>query len=283
MKNLGNDYRIKKILNNNVLIASRSSYPEVVLIGKGIGFGKKIGDEISAATAEKLFTLVKKEEQEQYKQLLFQVDEPFVAFMHDVISYIEEHFQTTLNEHIHIALTDHIAFSIKRIKQGLDLRNPFLIETQTLYPKEYEVAEQVVKKINDQFNLSMPVGEVGFIALHIHSALTDRKISDINVHSQLINQLVKMVEDQLEINIPRNSVDYLRLVRHLRHTIDRVVAGEQVAEPKKLAEMLKTEYPLCYNVSWKMIKVMQKTLNMRVFDAESVYLTLHLQRLYKLE
>lgn len=32
---------VKKVLNNNVLIVFYYKYSEVVLIGKGIGFGKK--------------------------------------------------------------------------------------------------------------------------------------------------------------------------------------------------------------------------------------------------
>ena len=35
-------YLIKKALNNNVLIATDVSGNEVVLIGRGIGFGKKV-------------------------------------------------------------------------------------------------------------------------------------------------------------------------------------------------------------------------------------------------
>ena len=43
--------------------------------------------------------------------------------------------------------------------------------------------------------------------------------------------------------------------------------------------MLKTEYPVCYNLAWKMIKVIQQTLQMEIYEAEAVYLTLHLQRI----
>ncbi|MDF9298644.1 CAT RNA binding domain-containing protein, partial [Geobacillus stearothermophilus] len=34
-------FRVEKALNNNVLIAFHPEYGEVVLLGKGIGFGKK--------------------------------------------------------------------------------------------------------------------------------------------------------------------------------------------------------------------------------------------------
>jgi len=36
-------FKVKKVLNNNVLIAGHDTFQEVVLIGKGIGFGKKRG------------------------------------------------------------------------------------------------------------------------------------------------------------------------------------------------------------------------------------------------
>jgi transcriptional antiterminator len=60
-----------------------------------------------------------------------------------------------------------------------------------------------------------------------------------------------------------------------------VVKGEKVDEPEKINSLLKLEYPVCYNLSWKLIKVMQQFLKMKVFDAEAVYLTMHLQRLQK--
>jgi transcriptional antiterminator len=88
-----------------------------------------------------------------------------------------------------------------------------------------------------------------------------------------------MVEGQFEIAIDKEGIDYVRLVRHLRFAIDRVLKGEKVEEPEKIASLLKEEYPVCYNLSWKLIKVMQQTLKMKVFDAEAVYLTMHLQRL----
>ena len=55
--------------------------------------------------------------------------------------------------------------------------------------------------------------------------------------------------------------------------------GEDTGEEIKLAKMLKQEYPLCYNLAWKLIKVMQKHLNTTVDESEAIYLTIHLQRL----
>ncbi|MBA2877768.1 glucose PTS transporter transcription antiterminator GlcT [Anoxybacillus ayderensis] len=272
-------FRIEKILNNNVLIASHRTYDEVVLIGKGIGFGKKKGDVIEQKDVEKWFILKNEREQEQYKKLLPHVDEEFIGLMNDIIYHIRKRTNSPLNEHIHVALTDHILFAMKRLEQGMDIKNPFLVETKSLYPLEYDVATEVVNMLNDRLHIQLPEGEIGFIALHIHSALTNHQLSEVNQHSQLISRLVSIVEEQLDIRIDRESIHYLRFVRHLRYAIERVKKGEKIEEPKKLSNILKETYPLCYNLSWKLIKIMQQTLQLPVDEAEAVYLTLHLQRL----
>jgi transcriptional antiterminator len=262
-----------------VLIAEHDSYEEVVLIGKGIGFGKKRGDMMQEDSYEKMFVLTNQKEQEQFKMLLPFVDEDMIEVVSDVIHFIAERVKLPLNEHIHIALIDHITFAIKRLQKGMDIKNPFLIETKTLYPNEFLVAEEVIHMINDRLKVNLPEGEIGFIALHIHSAITNKPIADVNQFSQLINQLVGVIEDSMKIKVNHESVNYLRLVRHLRYTIERVLSGETVEEPEKFTLLLKKEYPLCYNTSWKMIKVMHQFLKKPVYEAEAVYLTLHLYRL----
>jgi transcriptional antiterminator len=129
--------------------------------------------------------------------------------------------------------------------------------------------------MKEKTGISLSEMEIGFIALHIHSGITNKTLSEVNKHSRLVSDLVEMVEEQFDIEIDKNSIDYKRLVRHPRYAIERVVLGEKVAEPGKITSLLKEEYPVCYNLLWKLIKVMQQTLKKNVFDAEAVYLTLH--------
>lgn len=272
-------FKIKKILNNNVLIALDDSRKEVVLIGKGIGFKRQTGSIIKQSEVEKLFVLRDQSEQEQFKKLLPHVEEDLLKIIISSIELIRERTETFLNEHIHVALTDHLVFAVNRLMRGMAISNPFLLETKALYPYEYEVAKEVVELINNRAHIYLPEGEIGFIALHIHSAMVNRNVHEINAHSQMIGKLIHLIESQFDIEIDRESIDYMRLVRHLRYTVERVVRGERVEEPEKIALLLKEEYPLCYNLSWKLIKIMQQTLKKPVFDAEAVYLTMHLQRI----
>ncbi|MEN2768557.1 glucose PTS transporter transcription antiterminator GlcT [Ornithinibacillus xuwenensis] len=272
-------YSVIKALNNNVIIALDKEKEEVVLIGKGIGFNKKRNDLIQENTIEKLFVLRNKKEQESYLKLLPNIDESTLEAIITAIELIKRRSNTILNENVHVALTDHILFAITRLMRGMQIKNPFLTETKVLYPFEYEIAAEVVDFINHSLQIQLPEGEVGFIALHVHSAITEKSVSELSTYSNLLAQLVDTIEEQLMITIDREGIDYSRLIRHIRYTIERVQKDEKMDEPMKLAILLKSEYPVCYNLAWKLIKIMQQTLKKPVYDAEAVYLTMHLQRL----
>lgn len=273
------DLTVQKALNNNVIIATHPTYQEVVLIGKGIGFNKKKGDTVSFDSADKTFLLKGQQEKEQYMQLLTHIDPNIISFMNDMLVYIEERMDQRLNEYIHIALTDHIAFAINRVNKEIQFNNPFLFEIESLYPKEFQIASEVVQKVKEELDVDFPRGEIGFIALHIHSAVTDRSVRDLRKNHTLISQMITVIEDHLEINLQKGNADYNRLIQHLHRAIDRVYQGEKLGKQKSLENVLKQTYPLCYNLAWKLIKVMQKQLNRPVDETEVLYLTIHLQRL----
>ncbi len=270
--------QVAKVLNNNVIIADHPQYEEVVVIGKGIGFNRKASDHIPLDVVEKMFILTNQQEQEQYKQLATQIDERIIEVINEIIHYINKESKTPLNEHIHIALTDHIAFAIKRAEQGMTVQNPFLYETREMYPAEYRLAEHALDIINKRLGISLEEDEIGFVALHIYSALTDQHITEIKSHSRLIADMIKVVEDSLHLKIAGDSLDYSRLLTHLRFAIERIRRGEKVAATHRLEEMLKSEYPEVYSLAWKLTKMMEKRLRRPVYAAEVSYLTMHLQR-----
>lgn len=271
--------KVAKVLNNNVIIAKHPEHDEVVIIGKGIGFNRKSEDLIPLSAVEKMFILTKPEEQEQYKQLVPQIDEPLIEVMNEIIHYAAKSGRGSLNEHIHIALTDHIAFAIKRHAQGIVIHNPFLYETRELYPEEYQMAEYAVQTIKKRLGIDLGEDEVGFIALHFHGALTNQHISEVRKYSELVSDLVQMVEDKLEYSIPRDSLDYSRLITHLRFALERIRRGEALEESGSLDSLLKREYPDMYALGEELTELMEKRLNKPIYAAEVGYLSIHLQRL----
>ncbi|ASA19983.1 glucose PTS transporter transcription antiterminator GlcT [Paenibacillus donghaensis] len=270
---------VAKVLNNNVIIADHPQYSEVVVIGKGIGFNRKTRDRINLSSVEKMFILRSQEEQEQYKQLVPQVDEKLIEVVQEIVLHIMQSSRQQLNEHIHIALTDHLSFAIRRNEQNIAIHNPFLYETREIYPEEYQLAEYAIARINEVMGANLPGDEIGFVALHIVSAISNRHISEVKQHSELIGDLVGLVENILEYRIPRDSLDYSRLVTHLRFVLERLRRGEAVRETSSLDGLMKREYPEMYTLAWKITKVIEKRMRIPVYPAEVSYLTIHLQRL----
>ncbi|MNJ26211.1 glucose PTS transporter transcription antiterminator GlcT [Paenibacillus bouchesdurhonensis] len=270
---------VAKALNNNVIIANHPGHGEVVVIGKGIGFNRKQGDSIPLGAVEKMFILTNQQEQEQYKQLVPQIDENLIEVIGEIIMYISQKTGKELNEHIHIALTDHISFAIKRAEQDIAIHNPFLFETREIYPMEYELAEYAIELIHDKLGIDLGQDEIGFVALHINSAMTNRHVSEVREHTQLIADLVGIVEEELKLRILRHSLDYSRLLTHLRFAIERVRRGDKVAVVEKLEALLSQEYPALYQLAGRLTKVMEERLDRPVYQAEISYLTMHLHRL----
>ncbi|MBA9086952.1 transcriptional antiterminator [Fontibacillus solani] len=271
--------KVAKVLNNNVIIADHPEYGEVVVIGKGIGFNRKVGDTIPLESVEKMFLLKNQQEQEQYKQLIPQVDEKLIEIIGEIVLYIAKQTKSELNEHIHIALTDHLAFAIKRVEQDLLLHNPFLFETKEIYPEEFEMAKYAVDLIYQKLGVDLGEDEVGFVALHINSALTNRHVSEVREHTQLIADLIALIEQELKFTILRSSLDYSRLLTHLRFAIERIRRGEEATEKSKLDALLKQEYPVLYKLAGKLTQVMEERLQKVIYPAEVSYLTMHLHRI----
>ncbi|GGI42038.1 glucose PTS transporter transcription antiterminator GlcT [Mammaliicoccus stepanovicii] len=269
-------YVIEKTLNNNVLVANYYE-KEVILIGKGISFGKKQGDVINTDLIEKIYLLESERDKDKYRQLLDDTNEYVFNAVLEVVNGIDRQLGGSVSEKTLISLTDHIIFAIKRIKEDIHVHNPFLKETELLYPREYKIAETAVKALNEKLDLQFIESEAGFIALHIHSAEVNHTIHDIYNIKEIIQNAIIIIEEDLEVTIDKNSINYSRFVRHLHFAIQRVLADERIPDATNIETLLKAQYPLCYNISIKIVKMMQSQLKKPIYQSELAYLTMHIQ------
>ena len=273
-------YIIKKIFNNNVILAENiSTKNELIFIGNGIGFSKSSGNGFlkSELNIDKEFAPIDGEKRENYIQLLEEVDSEVIGITEEIIAMASAELNEDLDQHIRIGLADHIAFSLKRIRDGIEVANPFLVETRTLYNEEYSVAEKAVAMIADRFDLEIPESEVGFITLHIHGARNERGISKTLQNTSLIKELVTKVETELGKKLAYDSLNYARLVNHLRFALERIETG--VSNPNPLLENIKENFDFSFKIAQKLVKIIEEKFDCQVPESEKGYLALHLHRL----
>ncbi|MFX0560877.1 PRD domain-containing protein [Tepidibacillus infernus] len=280
--NEGKSYLVKRTLNNNTVLAVDEFQKEVVLLGKGIGFNRKKGEWIPYdSSIEKIFVLSSDNNRETMLRIFTETEEEIIHAINDYIQYIEDRLEVKLTEQFLVSFIDHISFAIKRLKQGIQIQNPFLHEVRSLYPEEYALAQDGVNMLSKLLKMEIPDDEIGFITLHLHSAKTKQSVSKMNQFSSLIGKLIQVIENELEIKIDRDSIDYARLITHLRFAIERTERNQFLDQDHPLTTLLRKEYPICYNLSWQLVKIMQNELKAQIPEAEVSYLTLHIERIYQ--
>ncbi|MBE6072462.1 MAG: PRD domain-containing protein [Clostridium butyricum] len=273
---LHRDEVIGKVFNNNIVLVN-SQNEEKILFAKGIGFGKKVGSVITAGTEiDKVFSIENQENINNFKDMIRKIDSEFLAICEEGIYEISNQLSCELNERIHISLIDHLFVAVERLKNEKEVENPFLIETQTLYPREYALAQMMASLIGDYCNIKIPEGEIGFITLHIHSAINDGKISNTVKNTYLSSKIVEYVEEELNIKIDRKSLDYARFCTHIKFAIQRIIENNTVNN--ELANVIKETYKESYSVSEKICEIIEEELKLKVSEDEIAFLTIHIER-----
>lgn len=280
-KSTAKSYEVSKAFNNNIVLVNDEE-KEVILFAKGIGFNYKKGAIIPKGTkVDKIFIIQEESNIINFRRVIDNNDEKFIAFCEELILSISTAFNSELNENIHIGLIDHISFAIKRMKNGEVIRNPFLVEIETLYPKEFELATLMVRKLEKFTGVNIVDDEIGFIAMHIHSARTTGKVSHTIKYTYIANTAVEYIEDMLDIEVDRTSLSYARFIGHLRFAIERLLNNRPIKND--LLYIIKVKYKSSYNVAKEIAKAINEDFGLDVTEDEIGYLALHVERIRKEE
>ena len=265
-----------KVFNNNIVLVNSESN-EKILFAKGIGFAKKPGEIIKKGTiVDKIFTIEKNENRMNFNNMIEIVENDFLAVCEEGIYEISKEINKELNENIHIALIDHLQFAVRRMKSKEIIENPFLVEIETLYPKEFSLAKMVGKKVSDYCKVEIPDGEIAFIALHIHSAINDGDVSNTLRRNYLGSTIVEHVESKLNIKIDKKSLDYARFLTHIKFALQRILENRHVDNP--LGEIIRNTYNESYLIAEEVASIIGQELKVKVKEDEVTFLTIHIER-----
>ena len=147
---------IEKVINNNIVSAFDETGREVVVMGRGIGFGNRPGAKIPEDKIEKIFRIESGSVADQFKELLAGVPLEHAKISSDIISYAKGALKLKLNQSIYVTLTDHINFAIARCAKGINLENALLWEIKRFYPQEYELGKYAITQIKERLKVELP-------------------------------------------------------------------------------------------------------------------------------
>ena len=196
------NYRVAKILNSNAVLAKDDEENQVVLMSKGIGFGKRVGERLhDDGEDRKIFYIhddsVNSAKLKQIDSQVQQVEE----VTREIVEVARERLHID-NSKLYGALLDHITFAVECLHMGLPIDNPFCGEIAILYSQEYEIAQIAAEIIKERIGVEIGDGETGFIALHLYSARKNRHIraamKSTRVYSEILNMVGKTIGKELD-------------------------------------------------------------------------------------
>ena len=271
---------VEKVINNNIVSAYDETGREVVVMGRGIGFGVRAGAVIDNSKIEKVFRINSQGVAEQFKELLANMPLEHAQISNDIISYAKSTLKLKLNQSIYVTLTDHINFAIERYQKGINLENALLWEIKRFYPQEYGLGRYAIDLIRERLHVSLPEDEAGFIALHFVNAEYGTDIRDALHFPNQMKDILDIVTRELGIRLDEGSLHYERFITHVKFLLQRVYRKELLPdEESELAEMMKKKYPKEYACSEKIADYIEEAAGCRLSAEEIMYLSIHIRRI----
>lgn len=272
--------KVTKIINNNIVCSLDDTGNEIIVMGRGLGFGKKVGQEVEESKVEKVFRMESSAHLEQLKRLLENLPLEYVQVSNEIISFAKKNLNMELSQNIYLTLTDHIGFAIERNKEGVHFSNALLAEVKRFYPEEFQVGVRGLELIKDKTGIMLPEDEAASIALHLVTAEFNIKVRDSFAITEMIEEIMSVINSHIK-TIKEDTLYKDRLVTELRFLAYRLLLmpPEQVQRDDVFYELVKRYCSGEYSLVEEIEKVISKKYSCQMTEEEKIYLTLNIKRI----
>ena len=272
---------IETILNNNVVLTSNDKNEEIVVMGKGIAFKKRVGDKVSKSAIDKIYTLSDKDTLSKFEQLLADIPMEYMSLSDDIINKAKVTLGKKLDDNIYISLTDHIHTAIERFKEDITVKNAVLWDIRRFYKEEFAIGMKSLDLIEEKFKVRLPDDEAGFIALHIVNAEKDQDIKVIYKITKIMQEISNIVKYYFGISFDEESVYYYRFITHLKFFSERLINEKAYTgeEDDGLLDVIKVKYKNSYECVEKISRFIEEQYNYVLANEEKLYLTIHIEKI----
>ena len=276
--------KIVKPLNNSSLLCVDDDGQECVIMGRGIGFGRKPGEDIDPAIAEQTFLPALPGEGHQLANQIADLPLDIVAVAATIVELgasdpLQSSDQAAVQSHV-LALADHLTFALERHRDGMELTYPLRWEVTQLYPRELALGHQALEQVEAATGVRLPDDEAVAIAMHfVNAQFSGGDYSATARMTEQINRVLQVVSSALDTEVDPESMDVARFVTHLRYLFVRIAEGRQVSGPADgISASIQQGAPRWYRVA-EHVRTTLAVEGVTITDNEVAYLALHVARL----
>lgn len=273
-------YQIKKVLNSSVVLVEDDAQAEFVLLGKGIGFGKKPGQEVGEESVSQVFIPADDAKIQEFVQSIGTVDPAYIEIVNQLIKKAEEQLQLKLTPTSYFALVDHLQFAVARFYDNMMFTNKVSWEIKTYYRQEYQLGELGVKLLNEHFAIEIPEDEAANIAFHFINAQMNAKSFKGMEAAKLTGDIVNLVGYSLGVDIVNQNIHYTRLVTHIKFFVERFFQDQMLdSKDAEMFEYVSNRYPKALAVAYQVNEFVKKKYQKAMTNDELLYLAIHFNRI----
>lgn len=273
--------KIARVLNNNVVVVLDEQQREQVVMGRGLAFKKRVGEELDEDKIEKVFSLQNDEMVRHLGELLSQIPLEVMTTCDRIITLATQRLGR-LQESLYITLTDHCWFAIERHHKGVEIKNVLLWEIKRLYPKEFVLGREALAIIASRLHVDLPEDEAGFIALHLVTAQLNSEMPEVMHVTRVMQEILQLVKYQLKIEYNEESLSYQRFVTHLKFFAQRMLTRTVVPDDDiSLHIAVKENYAKAWKCAEKIARHLLVTYQRELTTEEIMFLAIHIERVRK--
>ena len=275
--------KIEKVFNNNVVQILGINNEEIIVMGKGLDFQKKPGDEVNQDLIEKRFILqnTNTDMVGELSRVYVDLDSEEIDLVLEIIHQGQEKLGQTFDISLYIALADHLHYTIQRTREGLTLQNPLAWEVRKFYPEEFQLGKDTIELVKEKMTLQLADDEAASIALHFINAQKDGGLLEKNrLISKIVSDILEIVRLHFGEVRDEESISYNRFITHVQYFAQRVANSlVQGKNDAFLYEQVKENYPHAFACTEKIKSYVESAYDFAMSRDEQVYLTIHIQRL----
>ena len=272
---------IEKVLNNNAVISLDENGDEIIVMGKGIAFGKKGNQKVELTNLNyKIFSCKNKNINNKLISIVSDLSQEYILLTRKIILTFEKEYNKKLNEIIYVSLTEHIHGAIERYHQGIQVKNPLLMEIKRLFADEYEIGRRALEMIHQDFGVLFEEDEAGYIAYHIVNAELNNDMINIANITKVMQQVLSVIKYHFKVEFNEESSTYYRFITHLKFFAQRVFSNAVYEEEDtELFFILKEKYHESYECVLKIKELIEHEYNYDLSLEEQLYLMIHIERI----
>ena len=274
--------RIEKILNNNAVVTLNEQGTEIVVMGKGIAFKRRVGDDLTPGDIDKVFTLSDQKISSRFQELLAAIPMEHMLLSERIINYAKIKLGKKLSDNIYVTLPDHISGAIERYKENVIVKNPLLWDVKRFYKDEFEVGLKANQVVEEETGIRFLEDEAAFIAIHFVNALLNEDIAHVYEITQIMQEVSDIVRRYFMIEFDENSLYYYRFITHLKFFAQRLLNGNHYSDDcADLLEVIKYKHKKPFQCVQKIKLFLIDKYHYELSDEEMLYLTVHIARIVK--